>query len=47
MAGNRLRFTPTATSFVAVTAVLNALLYNLPLFSFAAGSLDLSSFTGI
>lgn len=42
----RLRFTPSATTFVAVTAVLNALLYHLPLFSFAAGTLDLTSFTG-
>lgn len=46
MALERLRFTPTATTFVAVTAVLNALLYHLPLFSFAAGTLDLSSPTG-
>jgi lipid A ethanolaminephosphotransferase len=42
----RLRFTPTATTFIAVTAVLNALLYHLPLFSFAAANLDLSSVTG-
>ena len=42
----RLRFTPTATTFAAVTAALNALLYHLPLFSFAAGTLDLSSGTG-
>jgi lipid A ethanolaminephosphotransferase len=46
MAPDRLRFTPTATTFIAVTAVLNALLYHLPLLSFAAGNLDLSSFTG-
>jgi lipid A ethanolaminephosphotransferase len=46
MAPDRLRFTPTATTFIAVTAVLNALLYHLPLFSFAAGNLDLSSVTG-
>ena len=43
---DRLRFTPTATTFIAVTAVLNALLYHLPLFSFAATNLDLSSVTG-
>jgi lipid A ethanolaminephosphotransferase len=46
MALERLRFTPTASTFIAVTAVVNALLYHLPLFSFAAGNLDLSSFTG-
>jgi lipid A ethanolaminephosphotransferase len=46
MASDRLRFTPTATTFIAVTAVLNALLYHVPLFSFAAGALDLSSVTG-
>jgi lipid A ethanolaminephosphotransferase len=45
MAGDRLRFTPTATTFIAVTAVLNALLYHLPLLSFGASNLDLSSFT--
>jgi lipid A ethanolaminephosphotransferase len=43
---HRLRFTPTATTFIAATAVLNALLYHLPLFSFAAANLDLSSVTG-
>jgi len=43
---DRLRFTPTATTFIAVTAALNALLYHLPLFSFAAAHLDLSSVTG-
>ena len=37
---DRLRFTPTATTFIAVTAVLNALLYHLPLFSFAAANFD-------
>ncbi len=46
MAPDRLSFTPRATTFIAVTAVLNALLYHLPLFSFAAGNLDLSSATG-
>jgi lipid A ethanolaminephosphotransferase len=46
MALDRLRFTPTATTFIAVTAVVNALLYHLPLFSFATGNLDLASFTG-
>jgi lipid A ethanolaminephosphotransferase len=46
MALDRLRFTPTATSFIAVTAVVNAALYHLPLFSFAAANLDLASFTG-
>lgn len=43
---DHLRFTPIATTFIAVTAVLNALLYHLPLFSFAADNLDLSSVTG-
>jgi lipid A ethanolaminephosphotransferase len=43
---DRLRFTPTATTFIAVTALLNALLYHMPLFSFAAADLDLSSVTG-
>jgi len=43
---DRLRFTPTATTFIAVTAVLNALLYHLPLFSFATAHLELSSVTG-
>jgi lipid A ethanolaminephosphotransferase len=43
---DRLRFTPTATTFIAVTAVLNVLLYHLPLFSFAAANLALSSVTG-
>ena len=46
MAADRLRFTPTAIAFIAVTAVVNALLYHLPLFSFATGNLNLSSFTG-
>jgi lipid A ethanolaminephosphotransferase len=43
---DRLRFTPTAITFIAVTAALNALLYHLPLFSFAAANLDRSSVTG-
>jgi len=42
----RLRVELTASTFIAVVAVLNVLLYHLPLFSFAAGNLDLSSFTG-
>ncbi|HYB33854.1 MAG TPA: phosphoethanolamine--lipid A transferase EptA [Steroidobacteraceae bacterium] len=46
MAPDRIRFTPTTTAFIALTAVVNALLYHLPLFSFAAGNLDLASFTG-
>jgi lipid A ethanolaminephosphotransferase len=46
MAPDRLSFTPTATTFIGVTAAVNALLYHLPLFSFAAGNLDLASFTG-
>src|ERR1700720_4606936 len=46
MAPDRFIFTPSATSFISVTAVLNALLYHRPLFSFAVGNLDLSSATG-
>jgi lipid A ethanolaminephosphotransferase len=46
MTAERLRASPTAITFIVVAAVLNALLYHLPLFSFAAGKLDLSSFTG-
>ena len=46
MVTDRFRFTPTATTFIALAAVLNALLYHLPLFSFAAANLDLSSLTG-
>ncbi|HEX4648042.1 MAG TPA: phosphoethanolamine--lipid A transferase EptA [Steroidobacteraceae bacterium] len=45
-ASDRLRRASTATAFIAVTALVNALLYHLPLFSFAARNLDLSSFTG-
>ena len=41
-----LHFRPTATTFIAVAAVLTALLYHLPLFSFAADNLDLFSLTG-
>lgn len=39
-------FTPTATSFIALAAVCNALLYHLPLLSFGARNLDLGTFTG-
>ena len=46
MALHRLSFTPSSITFISVTAVLNALLYHLPLFSFAAVHLDLSSVTG-
>jgi lipid A ethanolaminephosphotransferase len=46
MVPDRLRFTLTATAFTAVAAVVNALLYHLPLLSFAASNLDLTSFTG-
>ncbi len=42
----RLRFTPAATAFIAIAALANALLYHLPLWSFAAGNLDLASVTG-
>jgi glucan phosphoethanolaminetransferase (alkaline phosphatase superfamily) len=47
MALHRLRFTPSAITFIGLTAALNALLYHLPLLSFAAVNLDLSSFTGV
>lgn len=43
---DRLHFTPTATTFIAVATVVNTALYHLPLFSFAVGNLDLASFTG-
>ena len=46
MATDRHRFTLTAATFIGATAVANTLLYHLPLFSFAVGNLDLSSFTG-
>jgi lipid A ethanolaminephosphotransferase len=46
MAPEHLRLTATGTTFIALTAVGNALLYHLPLFSFAAGHLDLTSITG-
>jgi len=46
MAPNLIRFTPTASVFIAIAAVVNAVVYHLPLFSFAVGNLDLSSFTG-
>ena len=44
---DRLRWTFTATKFIAVIATFNALLYHLPLFSFTAGNLEIFSFTGI
>jgi lipid A ethanolaminephosphotransferase len=46
MTRDHLRLTPNAITFIALTAALNSLLYHPPLFSFAAGNLDLSSFTG-
>jgi len=46
MTRDRLRLTPSAATFIALTAGLNALLYHVPLFSFATSHLDLSSFTG-
>ena len=46
MTRDRLRLTPSAATFIAVTAGLNELLYHVPLFSFATSHLDLSSFTG-
>lgn len=42
-----LRFTPTATTFIGLVAVCNALLYHLPLLSFAANNLDIGSVTGV
>jgi lipid A ethanolaminephosphotransferase len=44
--GDHLRFRPTVSVFIALAAVLNALLYHLPLWSFAAGNLELASVTG-
>src|ERR1043166_7453398 len=43
---DRLHITPTATTFITVAAVVNTLLYDLPLFSFAVGNLDLASLAG-
>lgn len=47
MTGDRPRLTPSAITFIARAAGLNALLYHLPLFSFAAGNLGLASFSGV
>jgi hypothetical protein len=46
MTRDRLSLTPNAITFIALAAALNLLLYHRPLFSFAVGNLDLSSFTG-
>ncbi len=46
MTRDRLSLTPNAITFIALAAALNTLLYHPPLFSFAVGNLDLSSFTG-
>ena len=46
MADDCLHFRPTTTGFIAVAAVLTALLYHVPLFTFAVASLDLFSVTG-
>ena len=43
----RFRWAPSTTTFVALIASLNAALYHLPLFSFAWGSVDLSTATGV
>ena len=43
---DRPRLTPTAITFIAVTAVLNVLLYHMPLFSFAAANPGLPSLPG-
>jgi len=47
MTRDRFRLTLSATTFIALTAVVNASLYHLPLFSFATGNLDLSAFSGV
>jgi lipid A ethanolaminephosphotransferase len=47
MTGARLRLAPDAATFIVAAAAFNALLYHLPLFSFAAADLDLSTFTGV
>src|SRR5947208_1620128 len=44
---DRQRWTFSATKFIALIAIFNALLYHLPLFSFAAGHLEIFSFTGV
>jgi lipid A ethanolaminephosphotransferase len=46
MIRDRLRWTPSAATFIALAAVCNAVLYHKPLLSFAAGNLDLPSFAG-
>jgi len=41
------RWTPATTTFIALVAAVNALLYHVPLYSFAAHDLDLSTASGI
>jgi lipid A ethanolaminephosphotransferase len=43
----RFRWSLGTTAFVALVAGLDTALYNLPLFSFAAGNLELATFTGV
>lgn len=47
MTHDRLRWTPSTTTFIVLTAALNTALYHIPLFSFATDHLDLSAFSGI
>src|SRR5689334_7238182 len=47
MAADRLRWSSSTTTFIALTAVLNTGLYHFPLFSFATQNLDLTAFSGI
>ena len=47
MTSDRFGLTPSAATFSALAAGLNALLYHQPLFSFAAGNLELASVGGV
>jgi lipid A ethanolaminephosphotransferase len=44
---DHLRWAPSTTTFIVVTAGLNTALYHLPLFSFATRNLDLATFGGL
>jgi lipid A ethanolaminephosphotransferase len=44
---DRFRFALSTVTFIALTTGLNAALYHLPLFAFATGNLDLSTFSGV
>ena len=44
---DRLRWKPSATTFIALAAAGNALLYHLPLFSYAADQHEVGSLSGV